>query len=57
MQNEPTQNTARKKQLLTEKVYQLIQAKRMKDVDKSILQAQVAALPADFNIYKFVKDF
>ena len=56
-QNQPLQNAGRKKQLLTEKIYQLIQAKRMKDVDKSILQEQINALPADFNIYKFVDDF
>lgn len=45
--------------LLAERVYQLIQKKRMKDVDKNILREKIKEQEnsPSFNIYKFVSDF
>ena len=45
--------------LLTEKAYNLIQQKRMMDIDKKTLQQKLAkALKSDgFNLYRFVSDF
>jgi LAO/AO transport system kinase len=42
--------------LLAEKAYQLIQQKRMKDIDRNTLAAQIKAEP-DFNLYKFVSQY
>lgn len=46
-------------QLITEKVYQLIQHRRMKSVDRRLLQQQIQKQLQDgsFNLYRFVKDF
>ncbi|MBY0245209.1 MAG: methylmalonyl Co-A mutase-associated GTPase MeaB [Sphingobacteriaceae bacterium] len=57
---EDEQNNERKEQLLTEKAFQLIQHKRMMDIDKKKLRQKIAeALKhhTDFNMYKFVADF
>jgi LAO/AO transport system kinase len=53
------QNNDRKLWLLTERAYQLIQQKRMKDVDKGVLKKQVEALmqQGDFNLYGFIRQF
>lgn len=50
------QKTERRALLLTEKVYNLIRQKRMKDVDKRKLHRQIAELAdkKDFNLYSFV---
>jgi len=51
----PETNT-RKPYLLAEKAYQLIQASRMTDIDKSTLLAEIQALveKGDFNLYGYV---
>jgi len=46
--------------LLTERAFQLIEKKRMKDVDKAKLRANIEALYKDdkgFNLYKFVEEY
>lgn len=50
---------AKKTQLLTEKAYQLIQERRMKDLRKDLLSAKIrTALEAgDFNLYQFIQQF
>ncbi len=48
------QNTDRKYWLLAEKAYQLIQQKRMKDIDKKYLKQQFETTQ-EHNLYKFVK--
>jgi LAO/AO transport system kinase len=49
-------NTERHAQLLTEKTYQLIQHRRMKDIDRRALQQQIQQqlTNGDFNLYRFV---
>ena len=47
------QNKDRKVWLLTEKVYQLIRARRMKDVDKKALKTAIEKEADNFNIYRF----
>jgi LAO/AO transport system kinase len=42
--------------LLTERVYQLIQKSRMKDINKKDLKAEIASLEKEFNLYRFVKE-
>jgi LAO/AO transport system kinase len=51
------QHTHRKKWLLTEKAYQLIKNRRMKDVDKLLLMNKIEAAGNDFNLYSFVNDY
>lgn len=48
----------RKSWLLTERAYQLIQAKRMRDIDKKKLKEQIEGLllSNEFNLYAFVKN-
>ncbi len=43
--------------VLTEKAYRLISTKRMKDVDRTLLEKEISNLvkKEDFNLYKFVK--
>ena len=43
--------------LLAEKVYQLLQQKRMQDIDKAVLKTRIEEKGADFNLYKFIKDY
>ncbi len=54
-------HTARKKrtQLLTEKVYKMIQKSRMSSIDKTDLQQAIekASLASHFNIYKFADSY
>ncbi|MES2430397.1 MAG: methylmalonyl Co-A mutase-associated GTPase MeaB [Bacteroidota bacterium] len=50
-------NTERKSWLLTEKVYQLIQKKRMLGIDKNDLKTKIETAGDDFNLYRFVKDY
>jgi LAO/AO transport system kinase len=50
----------KKEHLLTEKVYKIIQQKRMADINKAALQQTInQAMAADplFNLYNFVEDF
>ncbi|HEU4904153.1 MAG TPA: methylmalonyl Co-A mutase-associated GTPase MeaB [Flavisolibacter sp.] len=49
----------RKAWLLAEKAYHLIQQRRMKDIDKTALQKQVAqqATNSHFNLYQFIQPF
>jgi LAO/AO transport system kinase len=52
-------NNERHAQLLTEKTYQLIQHRRMKDIDRRTLQQQILQELAKgtFNLYQFVNTF
>lgn len=50
-------DTERKQWLLTEKAYQLIRDKRMKDVSKIALKNEIAAQQPAFNLYRFIKKF
>ncbi len=50
-------NTTKRKWLLTEKVYQLIQHKRMRDVSKNQLVEKIEEQPLTFNLYQFVKQY
>jgi LAO/AO transport system kinase len=52
-------NNERRSLLLTERVYFLIQKKRMKDISKHDIQAAIAAGlgKEDFNLYRFVEQF
>jgi LAO/AO transport system kinase len=43
--------------LLAEKAYYLIQQKRMKDIDKNKLQESIIKEGADFNLYRFIKNY
>jgi LAO/AO transport system kinase len=55
-QHQVMNNTERHAQLLTEKTYQLIQHRRMKDIDRRALQQQIQQqlTSGDFNLYRFV---
>jgi LAO/AO transport system kinase len=55
-QHQVMNNTERHAQLLTEKTYQLIQHRRMKDIDRRALQRQIQQqlTNGDFNLYRFV---
>jgi LAO/AO transport system kinase len=50
-------NKEKKQWLLVEKIYQMIQKKRMKDVDKSELYLQIQEQQKDFNLYRFINLF
>lgn len=50
-------NAERKIQLLTEKAFYLIQAKRMKNVNRQILQSEIKAAGDNFNLYSFVNSY
>ncbi|NII24727.1 methylmalonyl Co-A mutase-associated GTPase MeaB [Pseudoflavitalea sp. X16] len=52
-------NNNKKIWLLAERAYELIQRKRMKDVDKHILKESIEALvkQGDFNLYRFIQQF
>lgn len=52
-----SQNTDRKKWLMTEKAFHLIKNRRMKDVDKLLLKNKIEAAGDDFNLYAFVNDY
>ncbi|HMG82957.1 MAG TPA: methylmalonyl Co-A mutase-associated GTPase MeaB [Ferruginibacter sp.] len=43
--------------LLAEKAYYLIQQKRLKDIDKNKLQESIKKEGADFNLYRFIKNY
>ncbi len=43
--------------LLAEKAYQLIQQKRMKDIDKAALKSAIEKSQPDFNLYRFIKKY
>jgi len=45
--------------LLTERAFQLIERKRMQDVDKQVLRARIEGLykSGEFNLYKFIADY
>lgn len=43
--------------LLAERAYQLIQRKRMKDVDKATLKSAIEKSGKDFNLYSFISDY
>jgi LAO/AO transport system kinase len=43
--------------LLAEKAYYLIQQKRMKDINKNELQESIKKEGADFNLYRFIKNY
>ncbi len=43
--------------LLAEKVFFLIQQKRMKDIDKNEIKNRIEAAGKDFNMYKFVQSY
>jgi LAO/AO transport system kinase len=43
--------------LLAEKAYYLIQQKRLKDIDKATLQESIKKEGADFNLYRFIKNY
>ena len=43
--------------LLAEKAYYLIQQKRLKDIDKNELQESIKKEGADFNLYRFIKNY
>lgn len=57
-QLQKSHNSDKKFWLLTEKTFQLIQKKRMKDIDKSILKKEIEAnyQKGNFNLYKFIAD-
>ena len=52
-------NNEKKLQLLTEKCWQLIQASRMKDVNKALLAGELKTMmnQEDFNLYTFAKKY
>lgn len=52
-------NNNKKIWLLAERAYELIQRKRMKDVDKHVLKESIEALvkQGDFNLYRFIQQF
>jgi LAO/AO transport system kinase len=43
--------------LLAEKAYYLIQQKRLKDINKAALQESIKKEGADFNLYRFIKNY
>jgi LAO/AO transport system kinase len=43
--------------LLAEKAYYLIQQKRLKDINKTELQESIKKEGADFNLYRFIKNY
>ncbi|GAA3915167.1 methylmalonyl Co-A mutase-associated GTPase MeaB [Chitinophaga oryziterrae] len=55
-QHQIMDNTERHAHLLTEKTYQLIQHRRMKDIDRRALQQQIQQqlTSGEFNLYRFV---
>jgi LAO/AO transport system kinase len=58
-QQQVMSNSERHAQLLTEKTYQLLQHRRMKNVNRRALQQEIQSRlnAGDFNLYKFVNDF
>ena len=57
-QLQKTHNSDKKSWLLAEKAFQLIQQKRMKDIDKSLLKIEIETnyQKGNFNLYKFIAD-
>jgi LAO/AO transport system kinase len=43
--------------LLTEKAFQLIQQKKMKAIDKTMLKQKIEDAGKDFNLYAFIKNY
>ncbi|MFP5040394.1 methylmalonyl Co-A mutase-associated GTPase MeaB [Parasediminibacterium sp. JCM 36343] len=56
---QPLAHNQRHSRLLAEKAYQLIQQKRMKDIDKQVLMEEIErlSLAGEFNLYGFVEGF
>ena len=50
-------NDERKSWLLAEKAFQLIQKKRMNDIDKNDLKNKIEEAGDEFNLYRFVKNY
>ena len=50
-------NKEKKEWLFVEKIYQLIQKKRMKDIDKSNLYLEIKQQIKDFNLYQFIEKY
>jgi LAO/AO transport system kinase len=50
-------NSERKSWLLAEKAFQLIQKKRMIDIDKNDLKNKIEEAGDDFNLYQFIKSY
>jgi LAO/AO transport system kinase len=58
LQHRMSVNKEKKYWLLTEKVFQLIQKDRMKDIDKNLLKERIMRDGlTDFNLYQFVNSF
>jgi LAO/AO transport system kinase len=55
--NNHTKNKDKRSWLLAEKAFYLIQQKKMKLINKSILKEQIEAAGNDFNLYQFVKNY
>lgn len=51
------QSTNKIKSLITERAYQLIAKKRMSDISREKLQAEIDASDKMFNLYKFIQQF
>lgn len=49
--------TTKKNWLLVEKVYQLIQKNRMKDIDKKMLFDKIQEQKNDWNLYRFIRQY
>ncbi len=47
----------KKSWLLAEKAFQLIQQKRMKDINKKLLKEEIETAGENFNLYQFIKSF
>jgi LAO/AO transport system kinase len=52
-----TPNKDRKNRLLAEKAYHLIQARRMRDIDKNELLEMINKQGIDFNLYRFINKY
>lgn len=55
--NSHKKNTDKHCWLLTEKAYQLIQKRRMADIDKVDLKERIKAAGNNFNLYRFIKNY
>jgi len=55
--NSSRTNSEKKSWLRTEKAYQLIRQKRMKDINKEELRKAIDQQNPNFNLYQFVEDF
>jgi LAO/AO transport system kinase len=53
--NHSAPNAERRNWLRTEKAYQLIRNRRMRDVNKDALKNEIAKAGENFNLYRFVE--